>query len=244
MFENLHNAFPDKQEEEIRYIAKQFYRYFCDLILESIKSLTISPAQLKKRMRFNDISICKQYYDKRQSLIGMVGHFGNWELAVHRFAIENLHTLCVIYHPLKNKYFDRLAAHMRTRFGSKIYPKQTALRSMLQNQNQLTMTIFVADQSTCSPHAYRTNFLNQETLFLTGPAKIARKLNWPIIYISIRRIKRGFYRSNVEVLVPNPKTTVTNEISESYVRRLEQDIIAQPETWLWTHRRWKHSPRS
>ena len=177
-------------------------------------------------------------------IIGVLGHLGDWELAIHRFSIERLHTLCVIYHPLKNPYFDRLLGRMRTRFGSKIYPKQTALRNLLNNQKQLMLGVFVADQSTRSPSAYRTHFLNQDTLFLTGPEKMARKLNWPVVYCSVIRMKRGFYRLNAEVLAINPGTMGTNELSEAYVRKLERDIIERPETWLWTHRRWKHSPNA
>jgi KDO2-lipid IV(A) lauroyltransferase len=42
------------------------------------------------------------------------------------------------------------------------------------------------------------------------------------------------------ILTENPDATTDGEISEMHTRRLEKDIIANPETWLWSHRRWKH----
>jgi KDO2-lipid IV(A) lauroyltransferase len=42
------------------------------------------------------------------------------------------------------------------------------------------------------------------------------------------------------LLAEHPNELPENALTELHTRRLEQDIIAYPETWLWTHRRWKH----
>jgi KDO2-lipid IV(A) lauroyltransferase len=83
-------------------------------------------------------------------------------------------------------------------------------------------------------------FLNQDTAVFKGTEIIARKLDYPVIYISIIREKRGQYRLCSELLAEHPKEFSENELTEMHTRRLEQDIINHPETWLWSHRRWKH----
>ena len=60
---------------------------------------------LRKFYIFDNMCIFKNYYEKGQSVIVVMGHFGNWELAGARFALEDIHQLFVIYHPLKNPYF-------------------------------------------------------------------------------------------------------------------------------------------
>ena len=237
---NLRNSFPQKSDREIKLIARKFYKYFCDLILETIKTLTISPSDVRKHLYFEDLSLFKKYYEQSKSVIIVMGHFGNWELGGARFGIENLHTLFVIYHPLSNKYFDKLVYKMRTRLGNKLYPMNETLRGMVRDRNKVTATAFIADQTPSQLNVYWTNFLNQDTPVFTGPEKIARKFNYPVIYVSVKRPKRGLYKIENQLLVEEPEKTSDNEISEKFTRMLENDIFLHPEIWLWTHKRWKH----
>lgn len=237
---NLKNSFPEKTEKEILQIRRKYYRYFCDLIVEVLKSLTITPKALRKRIQFDDYSLFQKYYDLNQSVIVVMGHFGNWELAGARFALEPIHQLFVIYHPLKNPYFEKLIVHARTRLGNGLYPMKNALRGMIGNRKKVTATAFIADQTPSSQNSFWMEFMNQDTPVFTGTEKIAQKLKYPVIYISVKRPKRGIYTIEPELLFANPETTIENEISRIHTQRLEKDIREQPEIWLWSHRRWKH----
>ncbi|MFC1730681.1 lysophospholipid acyltransferase family protein [candidate division KSB1 bacterium] len=240
VFSNLRNSFPEKSDEDLKQIQRKFYRYFFDLIVETIKSLSISSRTLRKRFLFSDLSLLEKYYEQNQSIVVVIGHLGNWELGGARFAIEPLHKLNVIYHPLHNKYFDRLLYKMRTRLGNGLYAMNNTLRGMLEDKNTVTATAFIADQ-TPSPHgAYWMDFLNQDTPFFSGTGKIANKFNYPVVYVSVKRIKRGYYKIYLEVLVSDSGSTEPEEIVSRFTKKLEQDIREIPEIWLWTHRRWKH----
>ncbi|MFK7923160.1 MAG: lysophospholipid acyltransferase family protein [Bacteroidia bacterium] len=240
VFNNLKNSFPEKSDEELKRLQIKFYRYFFDLIVETIKTLTISPSSLRKRMIFEDKSVFEKYYQQNQSIIIVMGHFGNWELGGARFAIEPLHKLYVIYHPLTNKYFDKLVYKMRTRLGNGLYAMKRTLRGMVANRKNVTATAFIADQTPSPRDAYWMTFLNQDTPVFTGTGKIANKFNYPVVYASVKRVKRGYYEISIEDLIKNSGDTEPEEIVASFTRRLEQDIREIPETWLWTHRRWKH----
>lgn len=240
VFQNLKNSFPEKSEEELKVIQKKFYKYFCDLILETLKTLTISPSSLSKHVTFEDLEVFKKYNETKQSIIIVMGHFGNWELGGARFALEPYHKLYVIYHPLANKNFDQLVYRMRTRLGNGLYAMKNAIRGMIENRDNLTATAFIADQTPSARGAYWTTFMHQDTPIFTGAGKIAKKLNYPVVYISIDRIKRGYYHVSVEDIIPDPSKMTVEEISEKYTQRLEEDIKRKPEIWLWSHRRWKH----
>lgn len=240
VLQNLRNSFPEKSEEEIRKIAKRFYHYFCDLILETIKTLTISAKSARKHVLLDDIKIIEKYYQKKQSIILVLGHWGNWELAGAGFSQVGLHENYIIYHPLSNTYFDKLIYKMRTRLGNKLYAMNDTLKGMIRNRHKLTATAFIADQTPSPKGAYWTTFLNQDTPVFIGTEKIAKKLNFPVVYVSIERLKRGKYSLKFELLSDSPKDTNEGEITELHTKRLEQDIRKIPETWLWSHRRWKH----
>lgn len=244
VFTNLKNSFPNKTENEILSIQKKFYKYFCDLVLETIKSLTISPNNLRKRIRFEDVDLFQEYSKVNQSVIIAMGHFGNWELGGARFAVEPIHQLYVIYHPLQNKHFNNLIIRMRTRLGNGLYPMKESFKQILANRNNLTATAFIADQTPSPKGAYWTNFLNQDTPVFIGMGKISNKMNYPIIYVGIERLKRGYYEMKAERLIKDPKEVQAEEIVEKFTRRLEKDIERVPHIWLWTHRRWKHKRKT
>jgi KDO2-lipid IV(A) lauroyltransferase len=242
VYDNLKNSFPEKTQEELKEIERKFYHYLCDLFLETLKTLTISKKEAIKRCSLNENTktIFNQLHDKKQSCILVMGHYGNWEWAGNSFSLLNPQQLYVIYHPLSNKHFDKLMYDMRSRFGTKLYAMKDTLREMIRNRNEINATAFIADQTPSPEGAYWTTFLNQDTPVFWGTEKIAQKLNYPVVYVTVNLLKRGYYEVNAEYLVTEPKNTSEGEISELHTRKLEMDIIAQPEIWLWSHRRWKY----
>ena len=238
--QNLVNSFPDKSPEEILAIRARFYRYFCDLILESVKTLTISPRAVVKRFEYENSELVAKYYEEGQSVNLVLGHYGNWELAGAGFSQMPYHTLYVIYHPLANKYFEKLIVHMRTRLGNRLYKRKEAAKAMVRDRHKVTMTAFIADQSPRPENAYWTTFLNQETGVFTGTAKLSRLLKHPVVYASISRPARGYYKIKFDLIADKPQDMEEDVITELHTRRLEKDINACPYLWLWTHKRWKH----
>lgn len=237
---NLRNSFPGKSAAELARIEHDFYRWFCDLLLETLKTLTISPKSVVRRVHVEGEQVLRKHFDQRHSVVLVMGHWGNWELAGARFSQLGLHRLNVIYHPLHNRHFNRLIVHMRTRLGNGLYPMAETMKCMLRDRDQVTCTAFIADQTPPPERAYWTSFLEQDTPVFWGTEKIAAKLGYPIVYVGIDRPRRGHYLMRFEELVGDPKGLPEGAISELHTRRLEQDIRRRPAIWLWTHRRWKH----
>jgi KDO2-lipid IV(A) lauroyltransferase len=238
---NLRNSFPERTEAEIQAIADRFFRWFCDLTLETLKTLTIGPEAVRERVEFRNIELLQRYAREGRSVILVLGHYGNWELAGARYSQEkDIPQLYVIYHPLANRHFNGLMYRMRTRHGTKLYAMREASKAMLRDKDLVTATAFIADQTPSPERAYWMTFLGQDTPVFLGTEALAKKLDQPVIYISITRPKRGYYCMTMELLVGDPSTAASGAITEAHTRRLEADIRNVPELWLWTHRRWKH----
>ncbi len=239
---NLRHSFPEKSDQEIRKIAKEYYVFLCDVFLETFKMLTISKQTMLRRCGVSPAGykVFDDLFQQKANFIVVMGHFGNWEWGSHRYTLLGKNQLYAIYHPLQNPYFDRLIKKMRSRFGTKLIPMEDTFRQMLSLRNTVSATAFIADQTPPPDHAYWTTFLHQETPIFWGTEKIAKKMDLPIVYASVNRKKRGYYEIDAELLVAHPAQTSDGEISELHTKRLEQDIVRQPETWLWSHRRWKH----
>lgn len=242
VIQNLRNSFPQKSESELTEIMRDFYKYLCDLFLETFRTLTMSKGFAMKHCVFDEGAkeLFEEYYRQQKSVIVVMGHFGNWEWAGNSFSLICKQQLYVIYHPLMNPHFNDLIVRMRTRFGTKLIAMRDTFKEMVRNRDHVSTTAFIADQTPSPDNAYWTTFLNQDTPIFRGTETIARKLNYPVIYASVHRVKRGYYRITAETLFENPKNTSDGEISEAHTRKLEKEIGEQPAIWLWSHRRWKH----
>jgi KDO2-lipid IV(A) lauroyltransferase len=237
--DNLRKSFPEKSPEEIIKISKRYYHYLCDLILETFKKFTITEKESKERCILHNTELFKRLKDENRSVILLMGHYGNWEMAGSSFSLAHVHQLYVIYKPLANEYFENLMCKSRTKYGTKLIKMENTLKDILNNKNNCAAYAFIADQTPSNQNAYWTNFLNQDTAMFTGAEKLAKKLNFPVVFINIVRVKRGYYEIFPEMLCEDPKSSKENEIIELFVRKLEKEIIKMPETWLWSHRRWK-----
>jgi KDO2-lipid IV(A) lauroyltransferase len=238
--ENLRNSFPTKTEEEINLLADKYFRYLCDLILETLKTLTMTEHSARSRCVFHNTEVIDALYRENKSFIIVMGHLGNWEWAGPSFTLNNKHQLVVIYRPLSNTHFEKMMVSMRTKWGTMITPVAQTLRDMVSKRKMLTATALIADQSAFGDQGYWTTFLNQDTSVFTGPEKLAAKFNYPIVFFYMRRPKRGYYEVFAEMLVAEPTKMVENQISETFIRRLEKEILIDPSIWLWSHRRWKY----
>jgi KDO2-lipid IV(A) lauroyltransferase len=240
VYQNLRKSFPDKSEKEIDLIGQSYFRYLCDLILETLRTHRMNEKESRERCKFHRTDWLDRLQAEGKSFIIVMGHYGNWEWAGPSFTLNTGFQLVVIYRPLSNIYFERLMCKMRTRFGTKITPVNLTLRDMVANRGSVTATAFIADQTATKDNAYWTTFLNQDTPVFTGPEKLATKFNYPVVFMNMSRPKRGYYEVFPELLIPDPKNTSENEISEKFMNRLEREILKDPTIWLWSHRRWKH----
>lgn len=238
---NLTLSFPEKNSAEIDHICNEYYRYLCDLILETLKTLRMDAAESQKHCVFHRTAWLDQMKADGKSFIIVMGHYGNWEWAGPGFTLATGYPLVVIYRPLSNIYFERMMSRMRTRFGTRITPVNQTLRDMVANRSNLTATAFIADQTAPKDKAYWMTFLHQDTAVFTGTEKLAVKFDYPVVYMNVKRVTRGYYEVFPEMLFEHPKTTSENEISHTFMKRLEREINLDPVPWLWSHRRWKHS---
>jgi Kdo2-lipid IVA lauroyltransferase/acyltransferase len=239
---NLKNAFPKKTEAEIKNLSRQFFKDLADLALETIKLLKISPVELQKRIYISDNDASRKYFAQAESTIMLTAHFSNWEWGGQLFGLQTKNRpVQVVFMKVKSGYFNALMKKIRTRFGNSVVNMEYAFKQVLQRNKEGIVTCFLADQT---PQRHQaglwTMFMNQMTPFFTGPEKIAMRMNLNVYFASIIKVKRGYYRIDFTLITDHASEEADLYITEQYTRLLEKAIVAQPSTWLWSHKRWKH----
>lgn len=239
---NLKNSFTFLSETERKTIKKKFYHHFTDFLVESLKSLTISEKEIMKRCSITNPELPNSYFEEGKSIIVLCGHYNNWEYYAISLQQQMKHSILAAYHPLKNKFFDRVIKKSRQRFGMKMISMNEIPRYFSKYQEEKpTMTIMVNDQSPNNPEkAHWNTFLHQDTGWMKGTEKLARKHNQPVLFGCIRKVKRGFYEVTFYPITDQPADLQEGEILNQHTLYLEKVIAEHPEFWLWSHKRWKH----
>ncbi len=241
--ENLKNAFPEKSANEINDIHKSFCKHFCDFFIESLKLLSIKEKTIKKRFVFDDASasLIESYFEKGKKVLIVLGHYGNWEYIGPGFKFWRSKPLISAYRPLKSSISERIVRKSRERFDTDMIPMKTLTREMFRRKNEVCGVLLLADQSPpMDIQSYWISFFNQDTPVFQGTEKLAQKFDLPVVFASIRKQKRGYYKAFFKLVTDTPKEMEPGEITLKHTMMLEKDIKREPAHWLWTHRRWKH----
>ena len=240
--QNLLRSFPEKDAKSIKTIEKHFYRNLCDLVVEGPKMMRMGPNGYRKRLTFVNTELIAQLEEKHKNIFFAIPHSGNWEWFGKMIPELSHHKGLAVYKRVQNSVFERLMLYMRTKdCNLEMVESNSVLRRLAQLRDTPNAVLMMADQT---PHGlatdYWTEFLHQDTCWFTGIERIAQKLDYAIVFVSMKRQGRGRYEIAFETVTDNPKGTASGEIMERYVRCVERFIEANPDNWLWSHRRWKH----
>lgn len=242
---NLTESFPEKSPSEIITIEKKFYRFFMDMLLESSKIASISPDEMRKRMKFVNIDKTNKLLDEGKSLAFFMGHFCNWEWMTSVGLWIKDDVVCAqVYHKLINETFDKIIKQMRERMGNIcVEMRQTArFVASMKAENKACMVALIADQSPKRRQIkHYVKFLNHMVPVLVGPEKIANHFGYMPIFVNAKRVKRGYYECEFSLLHNDPTSLPDYKLTDLYFERLEDEIRKHPECYLWTHNRFKYA---
>lgn len=250
---NLRSCFPDIEQKELDETVKEFYKYLCDVFVETVWQISASDKDVCKVVGSDNQEVMDSFCREHNKVIMLMGHFGNWEL-VSGICRENEtreednfanYGILLGYKRIRNKIMDIVFSKMRmnlyTKFKTKggIIESHQILRHILKDKNSRQVYVFIADQSPHDGTRIVTRFLGRPTLMMPGPEYIAVKLNVPVIYMGMRRIKRGQYVIHYTIISEHPESDAEHFVIREYARLLEKDIRGTKYCWLWSHRRWK-----
>ena len=241
---NIARSFPNLSKKEHRKIKRSFYRYFADMLLEGVKNLGISEKELRKRFRIKNPELMEQLYKQNKSVLLVSAHYMNWEWMITGQDLFFPHQAIGIGMPLTSGYWDKKINTLRSRFGMKVIHakivKET-FNAYLQ-KGVPTATLVLSDQSPAdSTKCYWMTFLNQTTGILFGAEQLANTYDQAVVFYLPKKIKRGYYEVELQLLTDEPRTLPWGEITETHAKLLEKRILEEPGPWLWSHKRWKRT---
>lgn len=242
---NLFSAFPDKSSFELEYIEQNFYKNLSNIIIQNIQSISFSKDELKSKIWLHHQAKLDLMNAEKlnKNIFVVTAHYGNWEYAVLLTSLETKLQTYGIYKQLNNETFDKFIKQNRGRFGLKLIDTNDIKENISNYNSTNSVFCFIADQTPVNiDKSYKTKFLKvPETPFYKGFAELAKASNAVVFYASIQNIDAQHYEIKFERITDDASQSTVDEILSKYVEYLERDIIAKPEYWLWTHKRWKRA---
>jgi KDO2-lipid IV(A) lauroyltransferase len=236
----LEKVFPELSDAERELIHKRFLKNFCDVVIEVLKSVSMTEADIRAHVQIVNLEVARRYLDAGQSVMLVTSHLGNWEWLLHGVTLQLGYPVDAAYKPLHDQWAERLMLEVRSRFGARLVPAKELLADFLRRRGIVRAVAMNADQAPVSTDKrYWTRFLGQDTAFYIGAEQIARATRLPILYVRVRRIRRGYYQVELSPLWDGREVTEPNTVTERYARACEIDVLKSPADWLWSYRRWR-----
>ena len=244
VIQNLKIAFPNKNITEIKILRDNFFKYFFNTIFEIIKSTNVSTRFIDQNIKINNPEILNTYLKENKSVILLSGHYNNWEWLGAKISTFYEPQFVAIYKKLNNKVFDIFIRNYRKKFGGEIVNMEDSYRYFIKNKNEQKIIGIIADQNpVINDKTKWISFFNKKVPVFFGAENLAKKLNCPVLFCNMQ-FNNNKYTISFEVLSDNPNESSTGEITTKYFKLLEKQIKLQPERWLWSHRRWRHTKQN
>lgn len=239
--ENLLCSFPEKDLKEIKAIEKRFYHNLCDLAVETFKVKRMTTDDIKKHVFVTNPELVDALSDKQKSFFFAIPHSGNWEWFGKWMTTLAGYRHEAIYKQAHNPDFDRYILDLRTQMPVEMLESNVAFRALAKQSDTKNAVLILADQSSFGNESdYWNVFLNQETCWFTGLERMSKFLDYAVVFVDMRRVGRGQYEVTLHTITETPKETEKGYIMEQYSQHIERFIKANPDNWLWSHKRWKH----
>jgi len=204
--------------------------------------MNMTEEEMRSRFKFENMDVVNNIYKRNQELIIMCGHYASWEWV---FILEKYtdYKINAIYKKLSNKYFNNWAKKVRNKYNGRLISTKETYKVIAENSRSKALNLygFASDQT---PKISKANhwgyFMKNWVPIHTGAEIISKKHNIAILFMSVKRIKRGYYSTSFKKITTDPRNYKDFEISDLFMKLVEKQIYEAPEYYTWTHKRWKH----
>lgn len=245
IWKNISTSFPNRSDGEKKMMMRNFYSWLCDYFVETLKLMSMSEAEMKRRMRFSGTEDINKIISEGQSVGIYLGHYGQWEwITSLPFWVSEQAKCAQIYHPLENKWFEKMLRGMREKRGAVCIPMSASLRKVAEYRQQNIPIVlgYISDQVPFWNNIHHwLDFMHQDTPVLTGTERMMKRTEQAVFYADVRRQKRGYYTCEFKLITRKPQAFDDFRLTDIYFNLLQQSIEHDPAIYLWSHKRWKRT---
>jgi KDO2-lipid IV(A) lauroyltransferase len=248
--DNLRHAFPGLGQSEREALVRSTYEHFAAMVVEMIRlPRSLRPANVEHYFHWadpQDLERMLAWGRSGRPLLGLTGHFGNWEVLSYVFGMGGCRG-GIVGRRLDNPYLERLLGNVRRTTGLTLLDKNRDYQQMLDILERGGALGLVGDQD-AGPRGLFVDFLGRPASTFKSIAVLSLQYGAPILVLGAARVAHPLrYVIYLEdTILPEHyagRPDATQAIALRYTQALERLIRRHPEQYFWLHRRWKTQPR-
>ncbi|HMN76503.1 MAG TPA: lysophospholipid acyltransferase family protein [Burkholderiaceae bacterium] len=238
-------AFPDKPADERAAIVRASYRNLAEIVMETFWGFGASADELRRRVVFENPEVVDRCAAAKQSVVLLTPHLCNWEWLLLAGGATFGLPIDAVYQTVRLRSVDAFLRDARSRFGGRPFPREDFVYELMARAGTPRAYGLIADQTPPpSQRKHWTRMLNRDTAFFVGAESITKFLDATVLYVDMRRVRKGHYAVRFTVLAEPPYEAEVgpdeSPIMEAFARQLERAVIERPAQWLWVQKRWKY----
>ena len=235
---NIKRAFPNIDKERLNKLKSSMWNNYGRVFAEYMFLKNFRKGFLDKNITIDGEEILYKIKDNNQKVIFISGHFSNFELMAMQIDKLGL-DIAAIYRPLNNIFLNSIMEKIRIKYICKNQIKKGigGLKELMRLNYQGYSTALMIDQRVSQ--GIKSNFFGEKAFTTTIPAQLIKKFEIPVVPIFIERYEGIKFKMKVFEPINFSKedsiVNITNRLNEI----LENMILNDPKSWIWTHNRWK-----
>jgi KDO2-lipid IV(A) lauroyltransferase len=242
---NLRIAFPDLPEDERRRVGRESYANLGLNLLDVVRGVKWTATDVRERVEAVGIEIAQAVLAAGKGAVCITLHLGNFELLARAVPLYGI-PLTVIGRALGNRLLRAELQRQRESTGAQMLLHRNVVPRLLRALKKGRVVAALNDQYARRSRGVFVPFLGVRASTSLGPALLALRAGAPIVPAYSMRIGADHHRLVILPPLETPDTGDSRKDAELLTARcntaLEEIIRAHPEQWMWSHRRFRHSP--
>ena len=235
---NIKRAIPNINSKDLKKINELMWNSYGRVFAEFMFIKDFRVGKLAKNIKVEGQNILEAIRSSKKPVIFVSGHFSNFELMAMHLEKSGIE-LSAIYRPLNNIFLNVFMERLRTKYICKNQIKKGigGLKKLLSLKKNNISTALMIDQRVSE--GILSNFFNEKALTTTIPAQLIKKFDIPVIPIYIERLNGINFKITINEPIKFPADSSVETITNYLNKVLEKMIMEKPESWIWSHNRWK-----
>lgn len=244
--ENLTAVFPAATAEQVRATTREMWYHLvmmgCEIVLAPRK---IHESNWRKYVFIRDKRLMTGYLIDYRPLVGVSGHFGNFEMAGYATGLLGFasHTVA---RTLDNPYIDRYINDFRATNGQFILPKDGSAPAVQKVLDDGGIIAILGDQHAGTKGCW-VDFLGRPAACHKAVALFTLEAQAPMMVSYCRHTDRPFHFEVGCTGIADPhklpdELRDVKSLTQWYNDRMAEAIALDPAQYWWLHRRWKDKP--
>jgi KDO2-lipid IV(A) lauroyltransferase len=243
---NLELAYPEQEPKWRERTLARVYRHLGLLLAEFCQMPGYTAEQASRWIGYDGLENYLAARARGKGVLVVTGHLGAWELSSFYHSLMG-YPMGLVIRRLDNPLVDALVNRIRCLHGNRVIHKDDFARGLISAMREGETVGILMDTNMTPPQGVFVPFFGVPACTASGLARVALKTDAAVLPGFLlwdegeQRYRLCFGEAMKLIRTGDADADVLANTA-AFTAEIERYVRANPEQWLWMHRRWKTRP--